>query len=316
MDKFITGKTLEDALEAACIELNLKREEFTYEIIDYPNKGFLGIGAKHAKIKVIYQISPQEYIKQYIKGLFDIFKINNYEMKIDFAEDKHINIQIDGEDASVLTNKQSDAVESLQLLLAMTINKLCNEHYKISLNVNDFREKSILRIEALSVKTANLVLKTHKRIVLNPMSAYQRRIVHAKLQDFNNITTYSVGEEPNRKVIVAYQGPGGYQKSYQKPINRTNTTTVNGNTNTNLNNTKADELPFTNTNTSASANGPKPYTQRQNSPRPYQANSNYQKSGNSKPYTQRPYNPRPNTNTVNKETNNPVKKEDSEKKPE
>lgn len=307
MDKFITGKTLEEAIDTACVELNLKKEDFTYEIIEYPNKGFLGIGAKPAKIKVIYQVSPEEYIKQYIKGIFDIMKINNYEMKIEFAEDKHINIQIDGEEASVLTGKQSDAVESLQLILAMTINKLCNEHYKISLNVNDFREKSILRIEALSVKTANQVLKTHKRVVLNPMSAYQRRIVHAKLQDFNNITTYSVGEEPNRKVIIAYQGPGGYQKSYQKPFNKQNS--GNG---SNPNGAKPDELPFANTNTSP--NGQKtarPY-QKQSGPRP-----NYQKAGSSKPYTPRPYNPRPNTNTVNKETNTPAKKEEtSEKKPE
>lgn len=308
MEKILTGKTLEEALENACNELNLKKDDFTYEMIEYPSRGFLGIGSKPAKIKVIYQISPEVYIKKYFKGLFDIMKITDYDLKIDFAEDKHINIQIDSEEASILTYKQSEAVESLQLILAMTINKLCNEHYKITFNVNDFKEKSIQRLEALSVKTANQVLKTHKRVVLNPMSAYQRRIVHSKLQDFKDITTYSVGEEPNRKVIISYQGPGGYQKTFQNPVNNTSSINTNSRPIQN-NNTTRTELPFTNTNVSKTE-------------KPFSPNTNVSRPVTVKPYQNnniRPYAPRlnTNTNTSNKIATTPVKKvESTDKKPE
>lgn len=212
MDKIVIGKTIEEAVENACSELNINKDDLSYEVVEYPNKGFFGLGSKPAKINVSYKISPEKYIKEYFKQLFSLLKIEHYDEKIEITEDNSINIQINSEEAEAFTMKHSDIVEPLQFLLAMTVNRQFEDHYKVTFNINDYKEKSISRLEALAVKTANQVLKTQKKVSLFPMSAYQRRVVHSRIQGFENITTFSVGVEPNRKVVVAYQGANALPK--------------------------------------------------------------------------------------------------------
>jgi hypothetical protein len=99
-------------------------------------------------------------------------------------------------------------------MLAITVNKKYDEHYKVTFNINDYKEKSVSRVEAVAVKAAKSVQRTRRKVILFPMSAYQRRIVHSKLQGFDNITTYSIGTEPERKVVVAYQ----YAEGEARPV--------------------------------------------------------------------------------------------------
>lgn len=206
MDKFFTGKTIDDAVLKACESLNISQESISYEIVEMPSKGFLGIGNKPAKIKVSDQNGPKEYVSNYLKELFFLMGISDYEESIDF-EENIINIQLNGEKIGYYTQRNTDVVESLQFLIAVTVNKEFDGNFKITLNINDYREKSSERLENLALKTAKQVLKNKRKITLRSMSSYQRRIIHSKLHDIENITTFSVGTEPNRKVVVAYDGP-------------------------------------------------------------------------------------------------------------
>ena len=211
MENIYTGKTIEIALEEAEKELGMKKDDFTYEILEYATKGFLGIGSKPAKIKVFYEESPEKMIENYINGLFKLCGINGYTTKID-TDGEYINIQVDGDEASLFVTKQFDTVEAMQMLISLSINKETGKHYKISLNINDYKEKTKTRLEALAMKIAGQVEKSHRKVTLNAMSSYQRRIIHSKLQEVENITTFSVGEEPNRKVVIAYNGPDAEKK--------------------------------------------------------------------------------------------------------
>lgn len=211
MENIYTGKTLEAALETAEKELGIRKDEFSYEILEYPAKGFLGIGVKSAKVKVFYEESPEKAVKNYIDGLFALCGINEYSTEIS-VDGEYINIQVNGDDASIFVTKQFDTVEAMQMLLSLSVNRDMDKHYKISLNINDYKEKTKTRLEALAMKIAGQVEKTHKKVTLNAMSSYQRRIIHSKLQDIENITTFSVGEEPNRKVVIAYNGPDAEKK--------------------------------------------------------------------------------------------------------
>ena len=222
MEKIVSGRTIEEAVENACTELNISKDDFTYEVVDMEKKGFLGIGTKPAKIKVVYQVSPVAYISDYLKGLFQILGVTEYTEKIDILEDNVINIQLDGEGLNQYTLRYTDIVEPVQFLLVMTLNKQLKEHYKVTFNINDYKEKSVARLEALAVKTANQVSRSRRKATLYPMSAYQRRIIHAKLQSFKNITTYSIGEEPNRKVVVAFQNENGRDGGAARPPRREN----------------------------------------------------------------------------------------------
>lgn len=206
MENIYTGKTLESALETAEKEIGVKKDDFTYEILEYPAKGFLGIGTKLAKIKVIYEESPEKTVENYIVDLFRLCDIKGYTIDIS-TEGEYINVQVNGEEANLFVTKQFDTVEAMQMLISLTLNKDLDKHYKVSLNVNDYKEKTKTRLEALALKIADQVKKSHRKVTLNAMSSYQRRIIHSKLQEVENITTFSVGEEPNRKVVIAYNGP-------------------------------------------------------------------------------------------------------------
>lgn len=211
MNKIYTGRTMELAVEEAEKDLGLTKEKFNYEIIEYPARGFLGIGFKPAKISVTVEVSPEKAAEDFIDGLFGLCGISGYKTDIS-VDGEFINIQIDGEEASLFVTKQFDTVEALQMLISLAVNRETENHYKVSLNVNDYKEKTQARLESLAMKIAGQVQQSHRKVTLNSMSSFQRRIIHTKLQEVENITTFSIGEEPDRRVIIAYNGPDAERK--------------------------------------------------------------------------------------------------------
>jgi spoIIIJ-associated protein len=203
--KSFTGKTVEAAVENAAKELGMSSDMFTYEVDTLPKKGFLGIGAVLAKIVVNYEVSVEDRVEEYLAGLFRIVGLEGCKTSITVDGD-NIGITIDGDDADIFTQRQGEELEALQWIIALSLNRDGDTKYRVTLNINNYREKIKERLEALAAKTAKQVLKTQRRVTLNPMSAFQRRIIHTYLQNEENITTYSVGSEPNRKVVVSYQG--------------------------------------------------------------------------------------------------------------
>jgi len=217
--KTFTGKTIEEAVDAAAKELGLSKDDFSYEITELPKKGFLGIGSAPAKITVNYEVSTEDKVEEYLTGLFKIVGLDGCKTSIT-VEGDNVSIKIDGDAADIFVQKQGEAIEALQWIIALSLNRENDTKYKVTLNINDYREKTKERLEALAVKVAKQVQKSHRRVTLNPMSAYQRRIIHTRLQDEANITTYSIGNEPNRKVVVSYQGENGEQRYQKKPQNK------------------------------------------------------------------------------------------------
>ncbi len=214
MKKTFTGKTIEAAVENAAKALGMSSDMFSYEIETLPKKGFLGIGAVPAKIAVNYDVSVEDRVEEYLTGLFRIVGLEGCKTSI-AVDGENISITIDGDDADIFTQRQGEELEALQWIIALSLNRDGDTKYRVTLNINNYREKIKERLEALAAKTAKQVLKTHRRVTLNPMSAFQRRIIHTYLQNEENITTYSVGSEPNRKVVVSYQGEGDQRQKQQ-----------------------------------------------------------------------------------------------------
>lgn len=206
MEKIFTGKTIDDAVLNACEELGVSKDNLVYEIVELETKGLFGRIKKPASIKVSDNSGPEEFISSYLKELFLKMGVSSYDESVEI-DGNIVNISLSGDDIDCYTKRNTDIVEALQFILAVTVNKIYDGNYKITLNINDYREKSASRLEALAVKTAKQVQKTKRKVTLKPMTPYQRRIVHSKLHDFENITTFSVGAEPNRKVVIAYDGP-------------------------------------------------------------------------------------------------------------
>lgn len=208
MEKIYKGKTIEEAVEKACEELGLTADEISQEVLDLGSKGFLGIGSKEAAVKITYTPDPCQCAREYLTGLFEKLGISDTAIDITSEEDTVV-IQVTGDEANMLMKNRGEGVDALQLLLSLIVNRDCGEYYKISFNVNDYKEKTKNRLEALALKTAGQVVRNRRKTTLPPMTSFQRRIIHAKLQDYQDVTTYSVGEDPNRRVVVSYSGAEG-----------------------------------------------------------------------------------------------------------
>ena len=140
----------------------------------------------------------QEFLNQFLKSVSD--KQFNCEIEI---VDQNIEISITGEDSGFLIGYRGEVLNSLQTILSSIANKNNNSRIKVILDIESYRNKRKETLENLAIKVSKTVSRTGKSITLEPMGAYERKIIHTKLQDNKYVTTYSVGEEPNRKVVIS-----------------------------------------------------------------------------------------------------------------
>lgn len=199
-----TGKTIEEALAAALTELNVNEDRVEYEVLDLPKKGFLGlIGTKPAKIRVTVKKVPS--IEVAIKFLEDIFDAMKIAVAIETIknEDGYI-CDLHGKDLGILIGKHGQTLDALQYLTNLTANKdMSQEKIKITLDVENYRKRRQETLCRLANHLADKVKRFGDKIVLEPMNRHERKIIHTALQDDRRILTYSDGEEPYRKVVIA-----------------------------------------------------------------------------------------------------------------
>lgn len=124
----------------------------------------------------------------------------NYTLEI---QDNNVMIDINGEDTGYLIGYRGEVLNSIQNVITNIANKGNRDKIKVMLNIGGYREKREKDLENLAMKIATSVVKTGKSITLEPMTAYERKIIHTKLQSNSKVTTYSIGEEPYRKLVVA-----------------------------------------------------------------------------------------------------------------
>ena len=130
-------------------------------------------------------------------------KISDEKLTFKIFDDKHyIYVEIYGEKTNSLIGYRGETLNALQTLLGVISNNDIEEKTRVILDISDYRAKRKKVLEELAEKVAKTVEKTKKKIVLEPMSAYERKIIHSKLQENKKVTTESIGEEPNRKVAI------------------------------------------------------------------------------------------------------------------
>ncbi len=147
--------------------------------------------------------SVEEKIEQFLKGLLENMgsKAVPHAVK---GEDNTYHVELVGEDLGYLIGRRGDTLDAIQHLSNYTINRDVEGRIRINVDAEDYRAKREDSLRKYARKKAQQVLKAHRRTTLEPMNAYERHIIHATLQDMENITTYSTGTEPNRRVVVEY----------------------------------------------------------------------------------------------------------------
>ena len=140
----------------------------------------------------------EDFLKDWIKV------IPNEEIHYEIIPNEgNLNVNIDGRDLNYLIGHRGEVLNQLQVILSSIASK--NSEYKIRviLNICGYKEKREKSLEELAEKVEKTVIRTKKSITLEPMTAYERKIIHTKLQDSKMVTTTSVGEEPYRKVVIS-----------------------------------------------------------------------------------------------------------------
>ena len=147
--------------------------------------------------------SVEEKIEQFIKGLLE--HMNSTAVPHAWKADANTYmVELVGEDLGYLIGRRGDTLDAIQHLSNYTINRGVEGHIRINVDAECYRQKREDSLRRYAQKKAQQVLKAHRRTTLEPMNAYERHVIHATLQDTDRITTYSVGSEPNRRIVIEY----------------------------------------------------------------------------------------------------------------
>ena len=199
-----TGKTLEEAVEKALDALGIKRDNADIEIQEEPTQGLLGIiGSKIARVKVKPIKTPSEFLKSYMEELIGYMGIRNSRIIVNEDEEKLL-ADVYGEDVGSLIGRRGKTLSDLQYVLNVVVRRqFSGLHKMVVVDIEKYREKREKTLTQLAKNVANKVSKEGYEQALEPMSPQERRIIHIALQDCEGIRTYSEGDEPYRKVVVA-----------------------------------------------------------------------------------------------------------------
>ena len=217
----VEGKTTNEALEKGLKELNVSKNMDEYKQIEDANKrSFYSILAPRVvKLEItVKDENIQEVHKEKRKKIMEEDELKKAEEKIQNflksflpedikfetkIENTEILVNLDGEEISYLIGYRGETINALQNILSVITNNEQNLKAKVFLDVSGYKEKRIKTLENLAEKMAKTVIRTRKPITLEPMTAYERKIIHTALQNNDKIKTFSKGEEPHRRLVIS-----------------------------------------------------------------------------------------------------------------
>ena len=225
-EKYIfEGKTSTEAIEKGLKELKLRREDVEINILKDEKRSFFSIldprivraelvrkeetkGNKEALIKKEKKAMTSEAIekaKNNISEFLNVFlkQMSEEELNFNLSNDEYyITVEILGENTNSLIGYRGETLNAIQTLLSSIANKDIEEKIRVILDISGYKDKRKKVLEELADKISKTVIKTGKKVTLEPMPAYERKIIHSRLQNNKKVTTESVGEEPHRKIVV------------------------------------------------------------------------------------------------------------------
>jgi len=275
-EMFGTGRSIEEALENACASLGVRRgiDEYEQEIIDLPQKGLFGIGAKPARVRVWIetpdetpaqepaakparqetpkpaaqpapekaqpapektQSAPEkaqsaaetpaapaqqeekpekpvdfgnkpEVVRQFITDVLAAMNLEGVTATVT-TDAQSIRVQIDGDEHGVTIGRRGETLDALQTLTGLAANRGEGDFAHIVLDSGTYRDKRRRTLENLAKRLANNAVRTGRSTTLEPMNPYDRRIIHASVSQVEGATSTSIGEEPNRCVVISSKNP-------------------------------------------------------------------------------------------------------------
>lgn len=200
-----TGRTVEDAVAAACVKLGAARDTVTVEVLEKPSKRLLGLlGGSDARVRVTAVQPPKARAAAYLDGVLARMGLEEYEIVCE-EKDGGLSIDIRGERLGLVIGHRGATLDALQYLTALAANHGEETFEHVSLECGDYRKKREKTLSALARRMAQAAVRTRRSTTLEPMNPYERRIVHTAVQEIKGAASWSVGEEPNRRVVIGIE---------------------------------------------------------------------------------------------------------------
>ena len=218
----VEGKTSTDAIEKGLRELKCRKNDVDIKILESEDKRsfFSILEPRVVKVELTvkeekenHDYHDKEYkepsdedvskcknnIEEFLKEFTTVVK--NLEYKIN-VQNKEINVELLGEKSSDLIGYRGDTINAMQTILSSIGNKNTLVRVRVLLDIANYKEKREETLKELARKLEKTVKRNGKKIILEPMNSYERKIIHTELQNSEYVTTYSIGEEPRRKVVI------------------------------------------------------------------------------------------------------------------
>ena len=197
------GDTVEEAIEQALDELEATREQVTIDIVTEPTKGILNFGAKPAKIRATLKQDVTSAPDAILSEILSRMGVDA-EIESNFIDGStHLNIATDS--PALLIGKHGQTLDAIERLLNCIINKTSLVKRRVFVDTEGYRKRREERLVEMAHQVAEKVKYTDREVVLAPMSARDRRIIHVTLKGDDVVSTYSQGEGEMRRVIVTTQ---------------------------------------------------------------------------------------------------------------
>lgn len=223
-----SGKTVDEAVAIALSELGITPDQAEIVVLEEPSKGLFGfLGSKPAKVRVTVKevetevqpvvpaARPEKAVslplqdaedtvlaaKEFLNRIFETMKLKVLIEKM--TQEDAVVLNLRGDDLGILIGKHGQTLDALQYLTNLAANRNVENRVRILLDVEDYRKRREDTLTQLALRLADKVKRRGERVVLEPMSPHERKIIHMALQSDTKIATYSEGDEPFRKVVIA-----------------------------------------------------------------------------------------------------------------
>lgn len=203
---FVSAETIALAKEKACKMLDVTEDKVEFEIRQFPSKKVLGMfGGKSAQIKAALKKSEAEKAVEFLKEIFFYMGLENLNVEIVNSNSEECELKIDGDGVRYILGHHGDTLDALQYIAGLAANEknITKPFCKVRLEAGDYREKRKKTLEALAKTLAQRAISTGKKQSLEPMRAYERKIIHTFISTLDGVKSWSEGENSSRHIVVS-----------------------------------------------------------------------------------------------------------------
>ena len=200
----VTAKTVEDAITQASLQLGVSSDRIQYEVVEKGSAGVLGglFGSKPAVIRAKKIETVDDKAVYFLNSVFDAMGLAvDVEVKMN-EEEKEMDVNLTGEEMGLLIGKRGQTLDAVQYLASLVVNKENGGYTRVVMDAENYRAKREQTLVSLANRLAGKVERSERKITLEPMNPYERKVIHSTLQNHPSVTTRSEGKDPYRRVII------------------------------------------------------------------------------------------------------------------